>query len=219
MPRNKPVESDGVPFGNKRENTWEQDNAILQRILTKFRNDTEYRRQTANSRRWFMTYARKNLNKINIGKLAEGAKTVNKPVYGKLYMFRYADPKHKKTLPYYDALPLVFFFNIGKNDHGLYYGINLHYLPPKLRMVLFEQLLKIRTRGKYTDKTKIKLTWDVLRAAAEHPLFAPCVHAYYPNRVGAKFVEVDARLWEVVIPLPTEQFRKANKRTVWSNSK
>ena len=46
----------------------------------------------------------------------------NKPFYGKLNMFFY-DPKHKKTLPYYDTFPLVLPLET-YNDGFL--GLNLH---------------------------------------------------------------------------------------------
>src|SRR3989304_2326911 len=62
---------------------------------------------------------------------------------GNLYLFFY-DPKLKETLPYYDRFPLVLPFRY--NPDG-FHGINLHYLPPLLRMKLLQSLLTIGRAG------------------------------------------------------------------------
>ena len=58
---------------------------------------------------------------------------------GRMYHFKY-DPKGAKTLPYYDAFPLIFM--VGPAPGG-FYGINLHYLPPQLRARLMDSLYDI----------------------------------------------------------------------------
>lgn len=207
------------PATRSEPSEYELENTVLRNILRKFRSNTDFRRHTKASRQWFKDYVRKTYSKLDVGRLGEGAKSVKRPVYGKMYMFMYNNPKHKDKLPYYDALPLVFFFNIGKNDHGLWYGINLHYLPPVLRLKLFEDLLRIRTKGRMSAQTKVKLTWQRLQSLTQHPLVKPTVHAYIPSRIGAGLAEIDPRVWEIVISLPTEKFRKASRKAVWADSR
>ena len=55
---------------------------------------------------------------------------------GNMYFFFY-NPKHKKTLPWYDTFPLV--FPIKSFSDG-FLGLNMHYLAPKDRAILMDQL-------------------------------------------------------------------------------
>ena len=61
---------------------------------------------------------------------------VDKFEVGKMYLFHY-DPKWKNVLPYYDTFPLILM--MGNANKG-FYGINLHYLPTNLRMLLLSNL-------------------------------------------------------------------------------
>ena len=60
---------------------------------------------------------------------------------GKMFMFEY-DPKLAKTLPHYDAFPLIFPFKFYKEG---FHGINLHYLPTEWRAILMDNLYDLRT--------------------------------------------------------------------------
>ena len=55
---------------------------------------------------------------------------------GKMLFYKY-DPKFAKKLPYWDMYPLVFPFEKAK---GGFYGLNLHYIPPRERAVLMDEL-------------------------------------------------------------------------------
>jgi hypothetical protein len=73
---------------------------------------------------------------------------------GRMYMYFY-DPKHKKTLPYYDRFPLIVAV---KPAPGGFYGLNLHYLPPILRARLFDGLLQYEVGdGDFMKKMRITL--------------------------------------------------------------
>ena len=69
-----------------------------------------------------------------------------------LYMYMY-DPKLKATLPYYDRFPLVFPFS--KTPDG-FIGLNMHYLPYQLRMVLLDRLLTFRTNARMDETTRLR---------------------------------------------------------------
>ena len=73
---------------------------------------------------------------------------------GRMYMYFY-DPKHKKTLPYYDRFPLIIAV---KPAAGGFFGLNLHYLPPILRARLFDGLLQYETGdGDFMKKMRIMI--------------------------------------------------------------
>ena len=90
---------------------------------------------------------------------------------GNMYLFMY-DPKHKETLPYYDATPLVLPFRLVPNG---FMGINLHYLPYLVRFRLLGELSKLATDKNITDKTKIELSWRLLNSSVRYLPGTACV--------------------------------------------
>lgn len=137
---------------------------------------------------------------------------------GRMYMFIY-DPKHKKTLPYYDRFPLIFPF---KKVPGGFYGINMHYLPPILRAKLMDALysLKVTAKGGTRDEmTRLRLEYALLAKAARYRWFKPCVKRYLNKHVRSRFVYVPPDEWNMTLFLPNEQFRKSTKVKVWADSR
>lgn len=58
-----------------------------------------------------------------------------------LYNTIYKDPKTKDDLPYYDAFPLFFPLHFTKGSEGtLLAGINIHYIPPAMRVKFLKEL-------------------------------------------------------------------------------
>lgn len=129
---------------------------------------------------------------------------------GSMYMFQY-DPKHKATLPFYDKFPLIFPFDTAP---GGFYGINLHYLPHRLRALLMDGLYKYTTDKNYDDQTKLKINYQVLKGAANIKMFQPCVKRYLNSHVRSNFIYVYPSEWDVALFLPTEQFEKKSMRHV-----
>ena len=171
--------------------------------------------RTKASREWFMKKAM-NMRSINREALMkeDPIKSRSKQIIGGMYMFTY-DPKHKDTLPYYDIFPLVIVIGPAK---GGFLGLNLHYLPPKLRMQFFANLMDIQG-SKKSDDEKFSLTYRTLKKASNLRYFKPCIKHYLNSQVTSKFAEVEAPEWEVAIFLPTAQFRKANSYKVHYDSR
>jgi hypothetical protein len=60
----------------------------------------------------------------------------------------------------------------------------------------------------------------LLRSAARHlELLLPCFKRYLYKHVEGSAAMVQATEWEIAVFLPTEQFRKSGKRTVWKDSR
>lgn len=171
--------------------------------------------RTKESREWFMKKA-KNLRSINREALMQEdpIKTRNKQIVGSMQMFFY-DPKHKKTLPYYDAFPLVIV--VGPAEGG-FYGINLHYLPPILRAKMLDGLMSIAASNK-SENAKFDLSYAMLKKSSKLKYFKPCFKHYLNEHVQSKFAEVLAPEWEIATFLPTAQFRKANNYKVYHDSR
>jgi hypothetical protein len=133
---------------------------------------------------------------------------------GMMYMFRY-DPKHKKTLPYYDTFPLIFPIDI---DSDSFLGINFHYLPPMGRAKLMNALYTISTDKRFDEKTKVLATYKVLSASSKFKFFRPTVKRYLKQHVRSPYLEITSREWDIAIFLPTENFKKASAQDVWVDS-
>ena len=172
--------------------------------------------RTAESRDWFRKKAQK-LGKINREALMKESELqkVNKQIRGGMYMFFY-DPKTKETLPYYDAFPLTII--IGPAPGG-FTGLNLHYLPMLLRAKLLDGLLDIASDDKYDENTRFILKYNMLKQASSLKWFKPCYKRYLTANVKSRFARVPAPEWEIATFLPSQDFQKSSKGTVWKDSR
>jgi len=140
---------------------------------------------------------------------------VNTPLVGRMFMYFY-DPKTKETLPHYDKFPLVIMVD---KAPGGFYGLNLHYLEPRLRAKFFDLLLEYSNNTKYDKTTRLKMSYDLLKASSKLSAFKPCYKRYLTKYIKSRIAEVPANQWDVALFLPTEQFKKSGKSDVWQNSK
>mgnify|MGYP003389442273 FL=1 len=131
---------------------------------------------------------------------------------GQMLFYKY-DPKFAKKLPYWDMYPLVFPFEKAK---GGFYGLNLHYIPPRERAVLMDELNSYVTNKKYDATTRLKLSYDLLKGFGRA---VPCVKRYLGTNVRSNTVRINADEWEIAIFLPVERFQKEKARVVWNDSK
>lgn len=139
----------------------------------------------------------------------------NRTAVGKMYMYFY-DPKYKKTLPYYDRFPLTII--VGPAPNG-FYGLNLHYLPPDLRARFLDNLLDTLNNEKYDETTKFRISYDMLQRASKLRAFKPCFKRYLTKHVRSRFAMVQAPEWEIATFLPTADFEKASKTTIYRDSR
>jgi hypothetical protein len=135
---------------------------------------------------------------------------------GSMYMYFY-DPKHKATLPYYDRFPLTIV--VGEAPGG-FYGLNLHYLSPVVRARFLDKLMSLAPSDISKDTARLKkLRYNLLASAAKYKEFEPCYRHYLMPKVKTNLVQVPMTDWEIAIFLPTEQFKKVSKETVWRYSR
>jgi len=118
-------------------------------------------------------------------------------VEGHLYMFEYK--AKMRWLPYYDKYPLVY---VIKSTREEFWGANLHYLPPKRRIIAVKKLMD----------NKI----DIPKA---------CFHKYIHNHVSGLYIDLASSEWDTAILIPTEEFVKnvngrdfpIDKEMVWED--
>ena len=132
---------------------------------------------------------------------------------GRMFFFYY-DPKTKDSMPYYDRFPLV--LPIERYSDG-FLGLNLHYIHPKQRIVLLDNLSQYASNSRYDAVTRLKLSYDLLSKSSI--AFQPCIKRYLYSHVQSRFLEIQANEWDLAALLPVEQFEKASKNKVWSDSR
>lgn len=169
---------------------------------------------------WF----KQNLVKLSSSKIAnriveqESATTVRSWTnvgIGSMYFVHY-NPKHKDTLKYYDNFPLI--IPIEKYSDGIL-GLNLHYLPPNLRAVLLDSLMEHVNNKNFDDKTKMKISYELLANISKNKYFKPCIKKYLGKHFTTQFIKIHPSAWESSIYLPVENFKKASKKEVWADSR
>ena len=133
---------------------------------------------------------------------------------GDMVMYIY-DPKLKKTLPYYDTFPLSIVVGPAKDG---FYGINLHYLPPKIRAIFLDKLGDVVSNKKFNATTKFRITYNLLKATKNYKYFKPCFKHYLTKHVSSQIMKVNASEWNIAIFLQTASFKKASQSKVWSES-
>ena len=172
----------------------------------------------------------RNARSISNGIVQEPGRHVAKLEKGKLYFFKY-DPKYKEVLPYYDTFPLVLILEIYTNG---FLGLNLHYLPIKMRAAFLDQLLQAgkvdyqdgsveKHGGRYNmagDIRKIQVTYQILQSVSRLKAFEPCLKRYLSNGEYLKspLLQVLPHEWPTAIFIPVEQFQKKRKNQVHAAS-
>jgi hypothetical protein len=189
---------------------------LFDEILAKGIRAGQIPAQEQKAREWYRDVA-KDFKNVNASKLMRGDKSrlTSRSRIGSMYMFYY-DAKHKETLPYWDRFPFIFPF---KKMQGGFLGINLHYLPHPLRAKLMDSLYDLASDERYDEKTRLKLSYDVLNSASRFKYFKPCIKHYLTGQLKSRFLYVYPSEWDVAMFLPLERFEKAGKRNVWSDSR
>lgn len=189
---------------------------VFDRILARAIRSGVVNDKSRKSRKWFRDVAMR-ISKVTPRHIMEHERAylTNKVIPGSMYMFFY-DPKHKKTLPYYDRFPLVFPLN--RYEDG-FLGINMHYLSPTLRAKLMDALYETVSDQNYRrSSTHLKISYQILKRASKFRWFKPCVKRYLSKHVRSRFMMVHPDEWDQALMLPVARFEKASQQKVWRDS-
>ncbi len=221
-PRGKPMTGDELLTKGELD---EPD--LIRRYIRKFRDakGATAQRYTRESAEWFYKRVSKDFNVrqqrkqlFESGKYAHRAPTGIQT--GKLYLFKYDAIDEGGKLPYWDMYPMVFFFGTSKSAAGktLLHGLNMHYLPPKLRFILFLELLKLKTSKKYTPRSRLRAEYMAIQGASKTGLYLPCIKTYRADHVMSHLVEIPANVWEISTFLNIDQWQKADRAEVYKDA-
>jgi len=192
---------------------------IYQMILNKSKDETFEREEE--SRKWFRQKATEvSKNKTvptNIILEKEHVPSIkNIKQVGSLFLYNYA-PKHKKTLDYYDAFPMVFPFKMVTQG---FYGLNLHYLPAAYRAIFMDNMYSLlNSKDMKQNTTRLaKMTYSVLESRRNLRFFQPCIHMYLHKNIRSKIAFIPPKEWELALFLPLQRFQKKSENVVWKES-
>lgn len=172
---------------------------------------------TDRSSQWYATAVNKlagNISSFSSASRTDLGELTTDLVPGNMYLFLY-EPKYAATLPYWDRIPLCMPFDV---IPGGFSGLNLHYLPPLLRAQLLGKLLE-RTDKTLTAKSKIDISWSLLKGFGSLPEARPTVKKYLYNHVRSRFLKIDPANWKTSIFLPLQEFQNSTPTAVWKDSK
>ena len=159
--------------------------------------------------------ARENVFQTVVTEAAAAGTLTGRMWLGRMYFFVY-NPKHKATLPYYDMFPLV--LPVERYGNG-FLGINFHYLAPKDRAHLLDEIKIFVNDKTLSEKARILLTYDMLRGFTKFKRAKPCLKRYLTTYMKTQFIPVLPDDWGPSIFLPVEMFKKKSKKAVWAESK
>jgi len=170
-----------------------------------------------NSATWFMNNVRNNTRAMGpLSVLGDNIhRQTDTPKIGQMFFFTY-DPKTKNELPYYDTFPLVLPFSVYPDT---FYGINFHYLFPKVRFALVNKLLEFSSDDKLSPNAKIQVSWKMLNNASKFPEVKPAVKQYLFSHVKSRMARIPPDDMMMSVWLPVEKFRKQSAEFVWADSK
>lgn len=122
---------------------------------------------------------------------------------GRMYFFKY-DPKTKDKLPIYDAYPLVFPM---EEYHDGFLGMNIHYLDVGQRMNLLDRLKEYATSKKYTQRTRLQISYDLLSSTkSASAILGETTKRYLYSHVRSRFIEIPATEWDKAAQLSLHMF-------------
>jgi len=174
-------------------------------IFDEIKNNPDY--SEANTYQWFIKNVTELARKSNVRSMDVLTENKNhltrKIIPGKMYSFFYS-AKYKDELPYWDAMPLIFPFSM---DDTSFHGLNLHYLPPKHRLLLMNNLMQFTVNKNNNEQAKLRLSWRLLSNASKFPQVAPCVKQYLKSHVKSMFVEIPMDSWKIMAFMPVAKFK------------
>lgn len=155
-------------------------------------------------------------NKVRIASGQEPANrnayaTINDLHSGGLVAYSYF-PKHHATLPYYDTFPLILPFEL--YDDG-WLGLNLHYLPPQVRGIIFDDIVKANSRG----AKGLFVNYQWVKAYQKHRIINHGIKRYLNTQIVSPLVSIDRDEWKNAVLMPTQSFVKKPDTFVWQDFK
>lgn len=197
---------------------------VFDNLLTQGEKQGQLPNRTVQARNWFRAQASKVAMSPNALMAQDRSAMVSVPMIGQLYLFAY-DPKTKEKLPYYDRYPLVFPFDsvrtggrVGSTSSQGFMGLNMHYLPLRLRARLMDALYTVISDENYNERTHLQISYKLLSSVTRYRFYKPCIKQYLFSHVRTRYFRVDPTSWDIALFMPLERFVGASAGAVHRDS-
>lgn len=127
---------------------------------------------------------------------------------GKIYTYTY-DPKYANDLPIYDTQPM--FLSLGHLDNGNILGINVSYIPPRVRLRILDKFVRVfhfrfikpntyfLEKGKPAAMKEIPFFYDIAKGMLAGSGFEAAIRSYrYDHIITAPKVITYADYWRLL---------------------
>lgn len=173
-------------------------------------------KKTEEAINWFKNAARSYKNPIALNSIQQSLGNSSRRTVmtiGKMYAFLY-DAKTKDDLKYWDSVPLIFPF---AEDATHFWGINLHYVSPRYRGFIMNQLYKLISDNNMNERTKLRITYNRLNRMATFRFFAPAIKCYLKSHFRSQFIHIPVDHWHTAMFLPVAKWNKASAAVVYND--
>jgi hypothetical protein len=157
---------------------------------------------------WYEREVKKHISNATLSQVRQYGRQRGTIQPGQLILYKY-DPKTKEELPLYDTVPLVLVTSV--NAKG-WYGVAIHYLPPRIRTWLLSGLYEIQTRTDITDRQRMQFSWGMARMVAQQvgatKRLQHAIKQYLAGYCVTKPMAIDPQFWDMVVFLPLARFKK-----------
>ena len=166
----------------------------------------EIETRSIDSLQWFQTNVR-DIRRTPSSLMKENQNFVTRFELGKMYMFMY-EAKRKDKLKYYDYFPVTICL---KRYATGFMGINLHYLAPRYRALLMDGLYEFYRE--IEDESYFQIRYPSVKSISKLRWAKPCIKQYQYPYIDSRIVEVRPEHMDMVVMLPSQQFRSQGTTT------
>lgn len=163
---------------------------------------------TIDSLLWFEREVKKNINTTTYSQMSKFGQKQENFYVGQMVLYKY-DPKFKEKLPYYDTMPLIIVTRITAKG---WYGINLHYLPHRIRSWIMNKLYEVNTRKQMLQRDRMRLSWQIAQQAAQAvgstKRLEHAIKQYLGSHIKSAPIVIDPESWDMAVHLPLARFKK-----------
>ena len=185
---------------------------LLQRLANE--SPKELERRSLESLNWFKGRIRGiRLNADQFYKQSVQERT-RRYLEGRMYTFFY-DAKWADKLPYWDRFPCVIIYDV-QPDRML--GINLHYIAPRYRVILLDEMFKYTNNDAFDDTTRFRLQYPILKSVSKFRWGKPAMKSYLYGNIMGNALQISPQYWDIISMLPLAQFQKKNVREVYNDT-
>lgn len=98
-------------------------------------------------------------------------------------------------------------------------GLNLHYIAPKYRVLLLNELYTYLVNPNDDDELRrLRVTYELIKSVTRLKYAKPCIKKYLYSHIDSRVAEVPIEYWDMMAMLPSQSFN-TNANSVYAKSR